>query len=177
MPTIFKTALSAALAAASLCMPTLSSATMTPIEQAAFALQSEAPASSGSLLKLMAQTLPAEHPEAVSPDRSATASGLPGRFAADAYTGPLRAHSDLALWNLVAAIHAQQKHQSFELVDAGLKTVWEFERDNVSAVPLPGVMWLFIMGLLGLAGTRVTGVGGVARRRETEPAFGGLAAA
>ncbi|MBC7995264.1 MAG: hypothetical protein H7Z15_18690 [Rhizobacter sp.] len=69
----------------------------------------------------------------------------------------LRASSDLALWHLVATVHAQQQNKTFDLVDAGTKTVWKLEYDKVSAVPLPGVVWLFVMGLLGIAGTRLKG--------------------
>ena len=178
MSTTIKTVLATALAAASLCLPTLSSAAMSPMERAASALQSAAAIPSGSLLKHLAETLPSEHPEALLPGDRATPYAPPARLlAGSGYSGPLRAHSDLALWNLVATVHAQQKHQAFELVDAGISTTWDFEREKVSAVPLPGAIWLFIMGILGLAGTRITGTSGVARQRETEPAFGALAAA
>lgn len=89
----------------------------------------------------------------------------------------LRGESDLALWNLVAVIHAQQSNRPFELVDTGVAALQVYPGGSVSAVPLPGAVWLFVMGVLGLAGTRVTGVGAVGRaavgRRSTESAMGG----
>ena len=78
---------------------------------------------------------------------------------------PLRGQSDVALWNLVATVHAQQKSRAFDLVDANVKAVWDVERHHVSAVPLPGAIWLFVMGLLGLAGTRIRRKEHAARER------------
>lgn len=67
----------------------------------------------------------------------------------------LRGPSDLALWNLVATVQAQQKAKTFDLVNTSVKTVWEIEKNQVSAVPLPGVVWLFVMAVLGITGTRL----------------------
>lgn len=67
----------------------------------------------------------------------------------------LRGASDVALWNLVATVHAQQKAKTFDLVNTGAKTVWEIEKNQVSPVPLPGVVWLFVMAVIGMVGTRV----------------------
>lgn len=69
----------------------------------------------------------------------------------------LRGASDVALWNLVATVQAQQKAKTFDLVNTGVKTVWEIEKNQVSAVPLPGVVWLFVMAALGIVGSRVRG--------------------
>ena len=69
----------------------------------------------------------------------------------------LRGASDVALWNLVATVQAQQKAKTFDLVNTGVKTVWEIEKNQVSAVPLPGVVWLFVMAVIGMVGTRVRG--------------------
>ncbi|HZE90529.1 MAG TPA: hypothetical protein VE029_02285 [Rhizobacter sp.] len=88
-----------------------------------------------------------------------------------------RGRSDLALWNLCATVRAQQHAKFFDLIDNGAKTVLEIEHEQVSAVPLPGVMWLFVMGVLGMAGTRITGITGGAARREGAPSFGQTAAA
>lgn len=67
----------------------------------------------------------------------------------------LRGPSDLALWNLVVTVQAQQKARTFDLVTTSVKTVIEIEKNQVSPVPLPGVVWLFVMAALGIAGTRV----------------------
>jgi hypothetical protein len=67
----------------------------------------------------------------------------------------LRGPSDLALWNLVAAVQAQQTAKSFDLVTTSVKTVWEIEKNHVAPVPLPGVVWLFVLAVLGITGTRV----------------------
>lgn len=69
----------------------------------------------------------------------------------------LRGASDVALWNLVATVQAQQKAKTFDLVNTGVKTVWEIEKNQVSPVPLPGVVWLFVMAVIGMVGTRVRG--------------------
>ena len=73
--------------------------------------------------------------------------------------GNLRGNSGLLLWNLCAVVRAQQDRRTFELIDTGIATVLISEDiARVSAVPLPGAVWLFVMGVLGLAGTRVTGI-------------------
>jgi hypothetical protein len=152
MFTVLKAGLAKAAAVALLCTPVLSIAALTPIDLA----------------------LPAvEQAASVAPPVIETESRL---FSQAALKKPLalqlRGQSDLALWNLVATVHAQQKNNVFDLVDASKKTVWEFEREQVSAVPLPGVVWLFVMAVLGLAGTRVKGARSQARELRATPGFG-----
>ena len=77
----------------------------------------------------------------------------------------LRGDVDLFLWSLLRLVHAQREGKHFELVDRGVEFVLSNYTDQPSAVPLPGALWLFVMGLLGLAGTRFTG-----KRDETAPA-------
>ncbi|MBL0726178.1 hypothetical protein [Piscinibacter sp. HJYY11] len=79
----------------------------------------------------------------------------------------LRGASDVALWNLVATVQAQQKAKTFDLVNTSAKTVWEIEKNQVSPVPLPGVVWLFVMAVIGLVGTRMRGAPGA--RADTVP--------
>lgn len=96
----------------------------------------------------------------------------------------LRGGADLALWNFVAAVQAQQRSDSFEWVETSVAAqplVQPTTVDPLSVVPLPPAVWLFVMGVLGLAGTRVTGLSGASRRSRGEgaarnlmnPAWGG----
>ncbi|MEI7465117.1 MAG: hypothetical protein WCJ87_07220 [Burkholderiales bacterium] len=81
--------------------------------------------------------------------------------------GGQRRSVDPSLWNLVAAVNAQQSGDSFRLVEATVASL-PVSPTNVdpllSAVPLPPAVWLFVMGLLGLAGTRITGMAGRSSR-------------
>lgn len=94
----------------------------------------------------------------------------------------LRRSLDISLWNLMAALNAQKRGDSFELVQVGVAALplSQTNGDPVSAVPLPPAIWLFVMGLLGLAGTRITGMTGGGSRagkpapaRDRSPGFGG----
>ena len=94
----------------------------------------------------------------------------------------LRRSVDLSLWNLVAAVHAQQRGDAFELVEASVASLplSQPNVDPLSTVPLPPAVWLFVMGALGLAGTRITGLSGGARKvgdptlaRDLSRNFGG----
>lgn len=89
---------------------------------------------------------------------------------------------DFSLWSLVSSVRAQQRGDSFGLVEARVAAL-PLSQPNVeqlSAVPLPPAIWLFVMGLLGLAGTRITGMKGGGSRagnpapaRHRSPDFGG----
>lgn len=96
--------------------------------------------------------------------------------------GNLRRSVDPSLWNLVAAVNAQQRGDSFELVEVRVAALplSQPNVDPLSAVPLPPAVWLFVMGVLGLAGTRITGLAGTARplngagpERDRSRDFGG----
>lgn len=158
-----KTRLATAAAALLLCAPTLASA----------ALESaEAAAEPRYLAQAVQQTLAATPPVWPAVADETPWFSLPAEAMQSPTTVKLRANSDLALWHLVATVHAQQKNKAFDLMDAGAKTVWNLERDKVSPVPLPGVVWLFVMGLLGLAGTRLKAQGDGARERSEPRSFG-----
>ncbi len=67
---------------------------------------------------------------------------------------------DAALWNLVSAARSQNKAKPFEALSTGLVTtptplVFTTSTEP-SPVPLPGVAWLFVLGVLGMAGSRMT---------------------
>lgn len=98
----------------------------------------------------------------------------------------LRRSVDLSLWKLAAAVNAQKRGDSFELgeVKGATLPLSQPKGDPISAVPLPPTIWLLVMGLLGLAGTRITGMKGSGSRavnpvpaRDRSPGFGGAVAA
>jgi len=68
--------------------------------------------------------------------------------------------ADAALWNLVSAAKSQNSAKPFETLSAGLVTTSTplvFTPSVApSPVPLPGVTWLFVLGVLGMAGSRLT---------------------
>lgn len=164
--TTLKRGLFAAATVAALCAPFHASAALTSVD-----------ASSGSvaadhLAEAMRHTLATTPPAAPAIADEASWFALPDAAMQSPQSVKLRASSDLALWHLVATVHAQQQNKAFDLVDAGTKTVWKLEHDQVSAVPLPGVVWLFVMGLLGIAGTRLKGQAQTGRESESAPPFG-----
>jgi hypothetical protein len=68
--------------------------------------------------------------------------------------------ADAALWNLVSSAKSQNSAKPFETLSSGLVTTATplvFTPSAVpSPVPLPGVTWLFVLGVLGMAGSRLT---------------------
>ncbi|MES2099758.1 MAG: hypothetical protein V4569_08070 [Pseudomonadota bacterium] len=178
MPTLFKAGLAAVTtAAALLAAPVIATAADAPLN--ATGTQSQLASS------LLAQTV--AHTVAQAPESSSlfaadldNPQGAPSATALRAVPlGNLSGGSELLLWNLIAMVRAHQVHHSFELVTAGINTVLISEDiGNVSAVPLPGAVWLFVMGVMGLAGTRITGVGkgaGEAKvKRDATPGFGAV---
>ena len=67
-----------------------------------------------------------------------------------------RGPSDAAMWNLFALVSSQQHVHHFEFMPTGLTSFQTFAPLQVSSVPLPGATWLFLLVLLGMAGTRLT---------------------
>lgn len=164
----FKSAWIAAAVATGLLAPGLCAAALSPSDASLFGagtgssalavLTATAEARGGSdfLAQAVTRATPATAGDANDDSpvyaQSATARRNPLSF-------KLRGNSDLALWNLVAMVNAQQRNNTFDLVDSNVTSVriLELETASVSAVPLPGAMWLFLMGALGLAGTRISG--------------------
>ncbi len=88
----------------------------------------------------------------------------------------------LTLWSFARAIQAQQQGSPFEMLQTSL-ALQEFQitpQADITAVPLPGAVWLFVMGVLGLAGSRITRVGGelvaTSGRDATRPIRGAVPA-
>ncbi len=78
-----------------------------------------------------------------------------------------RGPSDAALWNLVALFDSQKSARHFDSVPTGLTTFSTplvLTPNNVSAVPLPGATWMFVLGFLGMAGSRLTTERGASKR-------------
>jgi hypothetical protein len=144
-----KGGLAAVATATLLCTPVQASAALAPVDAPGTT------ATTDYLAQAMRHALATTTPPTLAD--TTTWFALPAAAMRSPLSVKLRASSDLALWHLVATVHAQQQNKTFDLVDAGTKTVWKLEHDNVSAVPLPGVVWLFVMGLLGIAGTRLKG--------------------
>lgn len=67
-----------------------------------------------------------------------------------------RGPSDAAMWNLFALVNSQQHVRHFDVTPTGLTNFQTLTPLQVSSVPLPGATWLFLLVLLGMAGTRLT---------------------
>jgi len=68
--------------------------------------------------------------------------------------------ADSALWDLVFAARPQDGAKPFEALSAELATTWTPLAFSPVAAPSPeplhGVVWLFVLGVLGMAGSRLT---------------------
>lgn len=92
---------------------------------------------------------------------------------------------DAALWNPVSAARSPSQAKPFEALSTGLVTTSTpllfTTSTEPSPVPLPGVVWLFVLGVLGMAGSRMTTPRGVGqdtqRPQQAHPAPRSLAGA
>ena len=123
------------------------------------AVPSQGALAAGFLARSVAQVGPSDTVRKLAGETDAMKSALATKPFGTPVFGNLRGNAGLLLWNLSAVVRAQQDRQVFELVDVGI-TALHISEDiaRVSAVPLPGAVWLFVMAVLGLAGTRVTGI-------------------
>jgi hypothetical protein len=116
------------------------------------------------LLQIPARSLPADYlsravaSSATGPSLG-TVSATPVELAAGRAV-PLAAsgagETQLSVFRFLAYLNAQQSGQPFRLADAGISLVLQTQIAPQAAVPLPGAAWFLVMGLLGLAGTRLT---------------------
>ncbi len=170
MPTFFTRGLAAAAAAALFMVPASCTAAYASSEFAALswaasgapsigAAPTQGALAAGFLAQAVAQVGQSQVVARPADGSDAMKTALSAKPLSTPVFGNLRGNAELLLWNLCAVVRAQQSRRTFELIDTGIATVLISEDiARVSAVPLPGAVWLFVMGMLGLAGTRVTGV-------------------
>lgn len=164
----FKAGLAAITAAALLAAPAITTAADTPLNAAGTQGQLAASLLAQTVAHTVAQTPASSSLFAADLDNTQDAPSATALRAVP--LDSLSGGSELLLWNLIAMVRAHQVHHSFELVQAGINTVLISEDiANVSAVPLPGAVWLFVMGVMGLAGTRITGVGRGVSHAKVKP--------
>ena len=146
-----KKILIAAGAAVALCSPTLCSAVT---------VSGGSTTGLGSFLSRLVAQLPPQQIITVSGGSGSGSGGL--IIEVNPSTGnPLAQNvADAALWNLVSAAKSQNRGKPLETLSAGLVTTSTPLVFTPSAapspVPLPGVTWLFVLGVLGMAGSRLT---------------------
>jgi hypothetical protein len=141
----------ASVAAVTLCTPALCSAVV---------VSGGSTTGLGSFLSRLVSQLPPQQTITVSGGSSSGSGGLV--IEVNPSTGnPLAQNvADAALWNLVSAAKSQNSAKPFETLSSGLVTTAAplvFTPNAApSPVPLPGVTWLFVLGVLGMAGSRMT---------------------
>lgn len=144
------------VAAASLiCLPTLSSAALVGDAAPGFGVVTTQQSSLAALDFLTQATQNQVSSAALAGDSMVFAGR--GRNPWSEVPAQARNDADLVLWNLLSIVHAHREGRHFALADQNVAFVLANHSDQPSAVPLPGALWLFVMGLLGLAGTRLTG--------------------
>lgn len=139
-------------AAVALCTPTLCSAVV---------VSGGSTTGLGSFLSRLVAQLPPQQTITVSGGSSGSGSGGLIIEVNPSTGNPLAQNvADAALWNLVSAAKSQHSGKPLETLSAGLVTTSTplvfTPTAAPSPVPLPGVTWLFVLGVLGLAGSRLT---------------------
>jgi hypothetical protein len=146
-----KKILIASAAAVALCTPALCSAVV---------VSGGSTTGLGSFLSRLVSQLPPQQTITVSGGSSSGSGGLVIEVNPSAGNPLAQSAADAALWNLVSAAKSQNSAKPMESLSTGLVTTATplvFTPTAVpSPVPLPGVTWLFVLGVLGMAGSRLT---------------------
>lgn len=158
-----KKILTASVAAAALCAPALCSAVV---------VSGGSTTGLGSFLSRLVSQLPQQQTITVAGGSSGSGGLI---IEVNPSTGnPLSQLSqnaaDAALWNLVFAARSQNSAKPFETLSASVFTASTplvlTPTFAPSPVPLPGVTWLFVLGVLGMAGSRLTTPRGKGQDRQ-----------
>ena len=98
---------------------------------------------------------------------ASTGEGTPQGTAAALGSRVLPIAATLNLWTFITNMRAQQQGDHFVLLESHVSLL-QLAEAQVAPVPLPGAAWMMVMGLLGLVGSRLTGV----RRRSVASSSG-----
>lgn len=63
--------------------------------------------------------------------------------------------STVNLWTFITSIRAQQQGDRFSLLETHVSLL-QLAESPAAPVPLPGALWLMVVGLMGMAGVRAT---------------------
>jgi hypothetical protein len=163
-----KKILIASVTAVTLCTPALCSAVV---------VSGGSTTGLGSFLSRLVSQLPKQQTITVSGGSGSGSGGLIIDVNPPAGNPLAQSAADAALWNLVSAAKSQNNGKPIETLSAGLVTTSTplvFTPSVApSPVPLPGVTWLFVLGVLGMAGSRLTTPRGEkpGRRATRKPAI------
>jgi hypothetical protein len=103
-------------------------------------------------------------PQPMTADLQATAAALG--------SSTLPTAASLSLWTFITTMRAQQQGDRFVALETSVALL-RLGEGPVAPVPLPGALWLLVMGLLGMAGVRFTSPrkAGRAQTAPPEPAL------